>query len=195
MADGTAVRTVNLDSSAPSRTDRAIGEDAMSRRFMAAIAAASVAAGLLGAGSVAAAAPLPGVAGAGKVTLPAWFGDAAGDSVVFALQARGSGAGATGTLTVVHIDDAGGLYAQAKGDVTCLTVAGGRAVATGIVRQASFRDFPWDVSGTAFAITVDDRGTDDRLGFDFEFFEGSTIPPCAVVEPFAAVEAGNFNVR
>jgi hypothetical protein len=162
------------------------------RRFVAAVVGI---ASLVAFAPDVAAAPEPSVRGAGIVTLPSWFGDVAGDRVVFGLNARGTGQAATGTFNVVHLDDAGGLYAHANGEVTCVSVADGMAVTTGIIRRAWFRDFPgWDVTGTAAAITVADGGSNDVLGFDFEFFP-SSITPCCKVEPFAPVEQGNFTVR
>ncbi len=150
---------------------------------------------VVGFASSAGAAPALSMNGAGMVTLPSWFEDVAGDRVVFELNTQGSGELATGRFSVVHLDDQGGLYAYASGEVTCVSVVDGVAVTTGVIRRAWFRDFPgWDVAGTAVAITVVDRGTNDVLGFDFEFFE-SSITPCGKVEPFVSVDHGNFTVR
>ena len=81
------------------------------------------------------------------------------------------------------------------GEVTYVSVVDGVAVTFGVIQRAWFRDFPgWDVAGTAAAITVADRGANDLLGFDFEFF-GSPITPCGKVEPFVSVDHGNFTVR
>ena len=162
------------------------------RRFAAAVVGLL---GLLAATSPAGATPGPSLHGSGSVTLPVGFDDATGDSVRFVVNARGHGDQATGTFTVVHLDDAGGLYAHLVGEVTCLSVVNGVAVTTGIVQRAWFRDFPgWDITGTAAAITVADGGVTDVLGFDFEFFMHS-ITPCGRVEPFVVVEKGNFTVR
>ncbi len=162
------------------------------RRFAAAVVGLL---GLLGATSPAGATPGPSLHGSGSVTLPAGFDDAAGDSVRFVVNARGSGDQATGTFNVVHLDDAGGLYAHLLGEVTCLSVVDGVAVTTGIVQRAWFRDFPgWDITGTAAAITVADGGVTDVLGFDFEFLMHS-ITPCGRVEPFVVLEKGSFTVR
>jgi hypothetical protein len=96
----------------------------------------------------------------------------------------------------VHVDDAGGLYAHAVGDITCVSVSDGVAVTTGIIRQAWFRDFPGSlVVGTAVAITVADHGRNDALGFDFEFFEGREILPCEAVPPVIRLARGNFAIR
>lgn len=166
------------------------------RRLMA-TTAVGVMAGLASFGAGAGASPGPSVHGSGTVTLPAEFGELAGDPVVFTLQARGSGATASGRFNIVHRDDAGGLYAHLVGDVTCTSIADGVAVTTGIIRHAWFRDFPGSlVVGTAVAITVADDGAGDEVGFDFEFFEeDSNIAPCTRVEPFAPVERGDFTVR
>ena len=163
------------------------------RRFAAAVVGLLL--GLLGATSPAGATPGPSLHGSGSVILPAGFDDATGDSVRFVVNARGSGDQATGTFNVVHLDDAGGLYAHLLGEVTCLSVVDGVAVMTGIVRRAWFRDFPgWDITGTAAAVTVADGGATDTLGFDFEFLM-HPITPCGRVEPFVVVEKGNFTVR
>jgi len=122
------------------------------RRFAAAVVGLL---GLLAATSPAGATPGPSLHGSGSVTLPVGFDDATGDSVRFVVNARGHGDQATGTFTVVHLDDAGGLYAHLVGEVTCLSVVNGVAVTTGIVQRAWFRDFPgWDITGTAAAITL-----------------------------------------
>ncbi len=78
---------------------------------------AAVVAGLGSFGEAAAASPSPSVSGAGIITLPPEYGDVAGDQVLFQLQAQG-GQAPSGTFNVVHVDDAGGLYAHAVGDIT-----------------------------------------------------------------------------
>lgn len=164
------------------------------------LAAAAVTVGSISPGGAAEAAPTPSVHGSGMVTLPApiFDDDVAGDPVRFQLQAQGAGPATRGTFNVVHLDDAGGLYAHVMGDVTCLSVVDGVAYTTGIIRKAWLRDYPdLDLEGTAAAITVADRGTaTDVIGFNFEFF-GSTIQPCQNhdVDPFLPIETGNFTVR
>lgn len=131
------------------------------RRFLV---GAAVVAGLGSFGGAAAASPAPSVSGAGIITLPPEYGDVAGDQVLFQLQARG-GQAPSGTFNVVHVDDAGGLYAHAVGDITCVSVADGVAVTTGIIRHAWFRDFPGSlVVDTSVAITVADNGGTMRSG-------------------------------
>ena len=162
------------------------------RRF---IVGAVVAAGLASFSGAAAASPAPAISGAGVITLPQEYGDVAGDHVLFQLGAHGGPAPA-GTFNVVHIDDAGGLYAHISGDITCVSVAGGIAVTSGVIRRAWFRDFPGSlVVGTAVAVTVADDGRNDALGFDFEFFEGSEIGPCEALPPVMRLARGNFTVR
>ena len=165
------------------------------RRFLTATV---VAVGVLGFGGGADAAPTQSVHGSGMVTLPYDFDDAAGDTVRFQVQAQGGDGATRGTFNVVHLDDAGGLYAHAVGDVRCVVVSGGVAYTTGIIRRAWFRDFPgWNVNGTAVAITIADGGRrNDALGFDFEFF-GRTIEACQnrQVPGLLPVEAGDFTVR
>ncbi len=162
--------------------------------------AAAVTVGSITPGAAAEAAPAPSLHGSGMVTLPAPFfdDDVAGDPVRFQVQAQGHGEAAQGTFNIVHLDDEGGLYAHIVGDVTCLSVVGGVAYTTGIVRKAWLREYPGlNLQGTAAAITVSDGSTTtDVLGFDFQFF-GSTIAPCQTrqVPPFLPVEAGNFTVR
>jgi len=41
---------------------------------------------------------------------------------------------------------------------------------------------------------VADGGSNDAVGFDFEFF-GSSIDPCKPLPTFLPVEHGNFTVR
>lgn len=160
--------------------------------------AAGVIAGVIVTGGRAEAATPSSVHGSGRVTLPSEFGDFVGDPVRFTLQARDRNGATQGTFNVVHLDDAGGMYAHIVGDVTCVSVADGVAYTTGIVRKAWLRDSPGiDLQGTAAAITVADGGmANDVIGFDFEFFE-STIQPCQnrSVPPFLPVETGGFTVR
>jgi len=162
------------------------------RRFLV---GAAVVAGLGSFGGAAAASPGPSVSGAGIITLPPEYGDVAGDQVLFQLQAQG-GQVPSGTFSVVHVDDAGGLYAHLVGDITCVSVSDGVAVTTGIIRRAWFRDFPGSlVAGTAVAITVADNGRNDAIGFDFEFFDGREILPCEAVPPGIRIARGNFTIR
>lgn len=163
------------------------------------LVAAAVTVGSITPGSAAEAAPAPSVHGSGRVILQAPFfdPDVAGDPVRFQVQAQGQGMAAQGTFNVVHLDDEGGLYAHIEGDVTCLSVVGGVAHTTGIIRKAWLREYPdLNLQGTAAAITVSDGTTSDVLGFDFEFL-GSTIQPCQHhdVHPFLPVESGGFTVR
>ena len=158
-------------------------------------ASAAVVAGLAGSGGAAAASPAPSVSGAGMVTLPPEYGDEAGDQVLFQLRTQG-GQTPSGTFSVVHIDDAGGLFAHLVGDITCVSVADGIAVTTGIIRHAWFRDFPGSlVVGNAAAITVADNGKNDALGFDFEFSEGRKILPCDAVPTLIRLTRGSFTIR
>ncbi len=163
------------------------------RRFLA---SAIVVVGLVGFTGTAEAVPGPSVSGAGMIILPPEYGDLAGDPVLFQLRAQVGQAG-SGTFHVVHLDDAGGLYAHVVGDITCVSVSDGIAVTTGIIRRAWFRDFPGSVVvDTNVAITVADNGRNDAIGFDFEFFDDdSVIPPCADVPPGIPVARGNFTVR
>lgn len=168
----------------------------MRRQWLRA-AVAMIAAGFVvfGPAAAARAAAVPAVGGSGVIILPPSLGDVAGDPVQFSLFATGSGPSARGTFTVVHVDDAGGVYAYGVGDITCASFANGVASTTGVFRQSWFRDFPgWNVNGTAAAITVADRGTSDALGFDYEFL-GSTITPCQDVPPVLPVVRGDFIVR
>jgi hypothetical protein len=129
------------------------------------------------------------------ITLPQAYGDVAGDQVLFQLRAQG-GQAPPGRFNVVHVDNAGGLYAHAVGDITCVSVSDGVAVTTGIIRHAWFRDFPGSlVVDTAVAITVADNGRNDALGFDFEFFEGREILPCEAVPSVIRLARGNFTIR
>ena len=162
------------------------------RRF---VASAVVVVGLAGLGGTAAAFPAPYVSGAGMITLPPEYGDLAGDQVLFQLRTQ-RGPAPSGTFNVVHIDDAGGLYAHVVGDITCVSVADGIAVTTGVIRHAWFRDFPGSlVVDTDVAITVADNGLNDALGFNFEFFDGEEILPCDAVPPVIPVARGNFTIR
>jgi len=149
---------------------------------------------LVGFGGGANASSAPSVNGSGVITLPADYGDFAGDTVLFQLQTYVGGA-AVGRFNVVHLDEAG-LYARIVGDLTCVTVANGLAVTTGIARHVFIRDVPGasEAEGTAIAITVADRGTHDALGFDFEFF-GSEIQPCGAITRVIPLAQGDFVVR
>ncbi|HVF14031.1 MAG TPA: hypothetical protein VM942_05485 [Acidimicrobiales bacterium] len=163
------------------------------RRFLA---GAVVVAGLAGLGGEAAGSPASSVSGAGMVTLPPEYGDEAGDHVLFQLRAH-AGPAPAGTFNVVHLDDAGGLYAHVVGDITCVSVSDGIAVTTGVIRRAWFRDFPGAlVVDTDVAITVADNGSNDALGFYFEFFDDDVeIPSCAEVAAVIPVTRGNFKIR
>jgi len=157
------------------------------------VVAAVVAASLVGSTGSAGASPAASVVGSGWVTLPAEYGDFAGDPVLFQVHADG-GRAAPGRFNVVHLDKDGGVYAHAVGDVTCVSVSDGVAVTTGIIRHGWIRDEPADLVGMAAAITVQDAGGADSIGFDFEFF-GSTIAPCGEVTPWSPVDRGNYVVR
>ena len=164
------------------------------------LVAAAVTVGWLTPGAAAEAVPAPSVRGSGWVVLPAplFDEDVAGDPVRFQVQAQRRGGAAEGTFNVVHLDDQGGVYAHIEGEVSCLSVVGGVAYTTGIIRKGWLRDYPdLNLRGTAAAITVSD-GTkkNDVIGFDFEFFE-RTILPCLNhdVQPFLPVEPGGFTVR
>ena len=162
------------------------------RRFFV---GAAVAAGLASFSGAAVASPAPSISGAGMVSLPSEYGDVAGDQVLFQLRAQG-GQAPSGTFNVVHIDDAGGVYAHVVGDITCVSASDGIAVTTGIIRHAWFRDFPGSlVVNTGVAITVADDGTSEALGFDFEFFEGREILPCEAMPPVIPVTRGRFTIR
>lgn len=133
------------------------------------------------------------------VILPApFFDDVAGDPVRVQLQVQDSPSGTQGTFNIVHLDDAGGLYAHIVGDVNCASIVDGVAFTTGIIRKAWVGGRPaLDLHGTAAAITVGDGGVSgDGLGFSFEFF-GRPIQPCQQQEvpPFLPVDSGNFTVR
>ncbi len=129
------------------------------------------------------------------ITLPPEYGDVAGDQVLFQLRTQG-GQTPSGTFNIVHIDDDGGLFAHLTGDITCVSVADGIAVTTGIIRHAWFRDFAGAlVVDTAVAITVADNGRNDALGFDFEFREGREILPCEAVPPAIRIARGSFTIR
>ena len=139
--------------------------------------------------------PRPGRLRSWVTTLPPEYGDVADDQVLFRLQTHGARAPA-GTFSVVHVDHAGGLYAHAVGDITCVSVSDGVAVTTGIIRHAWFRDFPGSlVVDTAVAITVADNGANDAVGFDFEFFDGREIPLCDAVPPVIRLARGDFTIR
>ena len=162
------------------------------RRFLV---GAAVAAGLASFSAAAVASPAPSVSGAGIISLPPEYGDVAGDQVLFQLWTRG-GQAPSGTFNVVHIDDAGGLYAHVVGDITCVSVSDGIAVTTGIIRHAWFREFPGSlVVNTGVAITVADNGTSDALGFDFEFFDGRTIVTCEPLPPVIPLARGRFTIH
>lgn len=161
----------------------------MRARRLLAVAGATLA--LVGFGGAANAAPAPSIKGSGMITLPSEYDDVAGDPVLFQVQTNGAG----GRFNVVHLDDAGGLYAHVAGDITCVSIADGVAVTTGIVRQAWFRDFSGsEAVGMAVAITVADSGHNDVIGFDFEFF-GSVIDPCEKVEPWIPFDWSTFTIR
>jgi len=152
---------------------------------------------LIAGGGGAGASQSPSVQGAGWVTLPAAFGDVAGDRVLFQIRASGGDGTGSGRFTVVHLGDAGGLYAHLVGDVTCVSRGDDGAVATtGVITHAWARDFPGSaVVGMGAAITVVDGGRTDALGFDFEFLEGRPIAPCQAAPFLLPVDRGDFTGR
>jgi pimeloyl-ACP methyl ester carboxylesterase len=166
--------------------------------FADAITAAASAA----ATAAAPAAGIPGsrVVGAGMTTLGEGFpADFRGDRIFVGLDAFATpDQQARGTFTITHREPDGALFADLRGEVTCLEVEAEHAVVIGVITAARTPGLPGgDVhEGMIAAIVVQDGGPDgDRFGWTFG--DPEMVPDCAdlpVAAP-AAVEQGNFDVH
>ncbi|SDS09255.1 hypothetical protein [Actinopolymorpha singaporensis] len=132
---------------------------------------------------------------AGK--LPEWFGPWAGDRARFDLDAHGDPMNTTGTFRVFHgVGTTDEARAEFEGDITCLTVAGPAAIATGVITHG-YADLPPlpdpDVTGKKVSFTVLDHGGRDRMYWAWEFV-GAPINDCQGLAPMFRPSHGGFRV-
>ncbi|MET9023061.1 hypothetical protein ABZV93_24065 [Actinopolymorpha sp. NPDC004070] len=143
--------------------------------------------------------PPGSVVGTVTGTLPDWFPPGwAGDRVRFDIDAHGNPMDTAGTFKVFHgVGTTDEARAEFEGDITCLTVAGPVAVATGVITDgyAHFpgRDNP-DVTGTKVSFTVLDQGGHDRMYWAWEF-ANAPINECTGLAPMFRPSHSNFRVR
>ncbi|MFF2043647.1 hypothetical protein ACFVVX_24835 [Kitasatospora sp. NPDC058170] len=149
------------------------------------------------AGDASSAARVRGNAGA---TLTADFPGFEGDAVRFEVDARtdvnSAPAHGKGHFHVTHHRPDGRLVADFEGDIGCLAVGGGTAIATGVVTKGEVPWFPGtEVVGTKVSITVQDNGRADRLGWIWGAF-GAPVSDCQGTVPFMRTSSGGgFTVR
>ena len=130
--------------------------------------------------------PLAGVLPAATATTtiaPAVYGGGSGpfeaDRVHIALNARGQGLAAKGTFVIVH-QTPDGIFAFLTGQVDCLVVNGGNAIATGTI-TAGFDGLGIDPVGHRVSLAVHDINP-DIVEMDVSFVSGHTIAPCSSTE-------------
>jgi hypothetical protein len=151
-------------------------------------------------GGVAFAAPTgPSVTGSGTVVLPSGFPVPAfvGDHIQVELSARAlPNGGVQGEFSLHHHSANGGLVAELHGKVTCLTIAGNRANATGVIGQGKLFENPtFNPAGQTAAVSVVDDSP-DRLGFDLSFFPTPhAIATCQPAPLLLPLKAGNFTIH
>ncbi|MFI6444774.1 hypothetical protein [Kitasatospora sp. NPDC050543] len=139
------------------------------------------------------------VSGAAGTTLTQDFGEFAGDAVRIELDARaavnGSPTDTRGRFHVVHRKPDGQLVADFEGTLGCLVVGGRDAIATGVVTSGTVPRFPdLELIGSKVAITVQDNGRADRLGWVWGGF-GQPVADCQGTVPFIRTTSGNYAVR
>lgn len=139
------------------------------------------------------------VVGAGTTTLGEGFPPQfLGDRVTVRLHAHTlHDQPARGSFIITHREPDGALFADLRGEITCLAVEGDHAVITGVITAARTPGLPGgDVhEGMLAAIVVQDGGRDGDH-FAWTFGDPEVVPDCAelpVVAP-ATVEQGNFVV-
>jgi hypothetical protein len=139
------------------------------------------------------------VVGAGMTTLGDGFpAEFRGDRIRVALTARAlPDQTARGTFAITHREPNGTLFADLRGQITCLSVVGDHAVVTGVITTATTPGLPnGEVKeGMVAAIVVRDGGTSDRMAWTFG--NPAQVPNCAELPAVAVapVEQGNFVVR
>ncbi|MFD2083521.1 hypothetical protein SAMN05421678_12040 [Actinopolymorpha cephalotaxi] len=143
--------------------------------------------------------PTGSVVGTSTGTLPDWFPPAwAGDRVRFDLDAHGNPMRTTGSFRVFHgVGTTDQARAEFEGDITCLTVAGPVAIATGVIRHG-YAHFPGmdnpDVTGKKVSFTVLDQGGHDRMYWAWEFAH-APVTDCMGLAPLFQPSHGGFRVR
>jgi hypothetical protein len=127
------------------------------------------------------------------------FGDTfGGDRVRFDIDAHGNPMSTTGSFRVFHgVGATDEAKAEFEGDITCLTVAGPVAIATGVITHG-FAHYPGlenpDVIGKKVSFTVLDQGGHDRMYWAWEFAY-APVTDCMGVAPIFQPSHGGFRVR
>jgi hypothetical protein len=140
----------------------------------------------------------PVVFGAGTTTLGEDFpAEYLGDQIFVALHARILPDQTIGGIfTVTHHKPNGDLFAEVRGEISCLRVEGEHAIATGVITVARTPGLPGGElrEGLMAGIVVRDGGAErDRIAWTF----GEAGPDCTELPAVtvADVEYGNFVVH
>jgi hypothetical protein len=173
-------------------------------RWLVAVVAALAAAVLTSAAAAREPTPrdTPGTAviGAGTTTLGARFpAQYRGDQILVMVSARTLADHTTrGTFMITHRKANGDLLADLRGTITCLSVEGGHAVATGLISFARTPGLPGGElhEGMVAAIVVRDGGSAGD-GMAWTFGDTDQVPQCRDLPDVAVVpvEHGSFVVH
>jgi hypothetical protein len=142
--------------------------------------------------------PGPLVFGAGTTTLGEDFpAEYRGDQVYVALHVRTlPNQSIGGIFTVTHHKPNGDLFAEVRGEISCIRVEGDHAVVTGVITSVRAPGMPGGglYEGLMAGLIVRDGGGErDRMAWSF----GEAGPSCSDLPlvTVARVERGNFVVR
>ena len=144
--------------------------------------------------------PPGSLVGTATGTLPeSLFGDTfGGDRVRFDIDAHGNPMSTTGSFRVFHgVGATAKAKAEFEGNITCLTVAGPVAIATGVITHG-YAHYPGlddpDVAGKKVSFTVLDHGNHDRMYWAWEF-AFAPVTDCMGIAPLFQPSHGGFRVR
>ena len=133
------------------------------------------------------------VRGGGSGTFPATFGSIAGDRLHLEISATTLPDGTVhGAFQLLHRHVDGSTAAELHGVVSCLSVSGTQASASGTITGGKVNAaLGFDPAGQTFAVTI----VDGAAGLDLSFFGGPhTIPPCEQVPTYLAIDEGGFSI-
>ena len=137
------------------------------------------------------------VRGGGSGTFPATFGSIAGDRLHLEISATTLPDGTVhGTFQLLHRHVDGSTAAELHGVVSCLSVSGTQASASGTITGGKVNAaLGFDPAGQTFAVTIVDGAAGDTAGLDLSFFGGAhTIPACEQVPTYLAIDEGAFSI-
>lgn len=123
-----------------------------------------------------------------------------GDRVRFRLHAsapENRPTDVTGTFHVRHLSAKGTPRANFAGRVDCLFTGGRVAIATGIITRGAAPGLPDapELAGHRVALTIEDHGNHDHLGWSWYVRQFHDVPGCTGTAPFFSVATGNFTLR